>query len=119
VSALEDLPPVEPPHPDRVRLRFLQSGEDHAIKEARVIAGTTVFDAASGTWSAVQHVGGSAATPVSPAVTAGVCMRTAELVYVDAGAGAVQHSSLTGATWSAPVLVGGAAMKGVAIAGVP
>jgi uncharacterized 2Fe-2S/4Fe-4S cluster protein (DUF4445 family) len=51
VSALEDVPPAEPPHPDRVRLRFLQSGEDHAIKEARVIAGTTVFDAAS--WNGI------------------------------------------------------------------
>ena len=51
MSALEDVPPAEPPHPDRVRLRFLQSGEDHAIKEARVIAGTTVFDAAS--WNGI------------------------------------------------------------------
>src|SRR5581483_1200253 len=51
VSALEDITPVEPPHPDRVRLRFLQSGEDHAVKEARVLAGTTVFDAAS--WNGV------------------------------------------------------------------
>ena len=51
MSALEDITPVEPPHPDRVRLRFLQSGEDHAVKEARVLAGTTVFDAAS--WNGV------------------------------------------------------------------
>jgi uncharacterized 2Fe-2S/4Fe-4S cluster protein (DUF4445 family) len=50
VSALEDLP-EEPPHPDRVRLRFLQSGEDRAVKEARVLAGTTIFDAAS--WNGV------------------------------------------------------------------
>ena len=50
MSALEEIP-VEPPHPDRVRLRFLQSGEDHAVKEARVLAGTTVFDAAS--WNGV------------------------------------------------------------------
>ena len=49
VSALEDLP--EEPHPDRVRLRFLQSGEDRAVKEARVLAGTTIFDAAS--WNGV------------------------------------------------------------------
>ncbi|MBV8259136.1 MAG: DUF4445 domain-containing protein, partial [Actinobacteria bacterium] len=49
VSAVEDLP--EAPHPDRVRLRFLQVGEDHAVKEARVLAGTTVFDAAS--WNGV------------------------------------------------------------------
>jgi len=49
VSALEDLP--DEPHPDRVRLRFLQSGEDRAVKEARVLAGTTIFDAAS--WNGV------------------------------------------------------------------
>jgi len=49
VSALEDLP--EAPHPERVRLRFLQSGEDRAVKEARVLAGTTIFDAAS--WNGV------------------------------------------------------------------
>jgi uncharacterized 2Fe-2S/4Fe-4S cluster protein (DUF4445 family) len=34
-----------------VRLRFLQVGEDHAVKEARVPAGTTIFDAAS--WNGV------------------------------------------------------------------
>ena len=50
VSALEDIP-EEPPHPERVRLRFLQVGEDHAVKEARVLAGTTIFDAAS--WNGV------------------------------------------------------------------
>jgi uncharacterized 2Fe-2S/4Fe-4S cluster protein (DUF4445 family) len=49
VSALEDL--AEPPHPERVRMRFLQSGEDRAVKEARVLAGTTIFDAAS--WNGV------------------------------------------------------------------
>jgi uncharacterized 2Fe-2S/4Fe-4S cluster protein (DUF4445 family) len=49
VSALEDLP--DDPHPERVRLRFLQSGEDRAVKEARVLAGTTIFDAAS--WNGV------------------------------------------------------------------
>jgi len=49
VSAVADIP--EQPHPDRVRLRFLQVGEDHAVKEARVLAGTTIFDAAS--WNGV------------------------------------------------------------------
>jgi uncharacterized 2Fe-2S/4Fe-4S cluster protein (DUF4445 family) len=49
VSAIEELP--EQPHPERVRLRFLQVGEDHAVKEARVPAGTTIFDAAS--WNGV------------------------------------------------------------------
>src|SRR5436190_6687122 len=32
-------------------MRFLQVGEDHAVKEARVLAGTTIFDAAS--WNGV------------------------------------------------------------------
>jgi len=49
MSAIEELPAE--PHPDRVRLRFLQIGEDRAIKEARVPAGTTIFDAAS--WNGV------------------------------------------------------------------
>ena len=50
MSALEEIV-EEPPHPDRVRLRFLQIGEDRAIKEARVPAGTTIFDAAS--WNGI------------------------------------------------------------------
>jgi uncharacterized 2Fe-2S/4Fe-4S cluster protein (DUF4445 family) len=49
MNAVADIP--EQPHPDRVRLRFLQVGEDHAVKEARVLAGTTIFDAAS--WNGV------------------------------------------------------------------
>ena len=49
MSAVEDLP--EQPHPDRVRLRYLQVGDDRAVKEARVPAGTTLFDAAS--WNGV------------------------------------------------------------------
>jgi len=49
VSAVEELP--ERAAQDRVRLRFLQVAEDRAIKEARVLAGTTIFDAAS--WNGV------------------------------------------------------------------
>src|SRR3954470_23821928 len=49
VNAVEAIP--EETHPDRVRLRFLQAGEDGAVKEARVPAGTTIFDAAS--WNGV------------------------------------------------------------------
>ena len=49
MSVVADIP--EQPHPDRVRLRFLQVAEDHAVKEARVPAGTTIFDAAS--WNGV------------------------------------------------------------------
>jgi uncharacterized 2Fe-2S/4Fe-4S cluster protein (DUF4445 family) len=50
MSALADIP-AEPQHPERVRMRFLQVGEDHALKEARVLAGTTIFDAAS--WNGI------------------------------------------------------------------
>src|SRR5882762_11915737 len=39
------------PHPDRVRLRFLQRAEDQTLRETRVLAGTTIFDAAS--WNGV------------------------------------------------------------------
>ena len=49
VNAVRDLP--EEPHPDRVRLRYVQLGEGGAVKEARVPAGTTLFDAAS--WNGV------------------------------------------------------------------
>jgi uncharacterized 2Fe-2S/4Fe-4S cluster protein (DUF4445 family) len=49
VNAVQDLP--EAPHPDRVRLRYLEVAEDRAVKEARVPAGTTLFDAAS--WNGV------------------------------------------------------------------
>jgi uncharacterized 2Fe-2S/4Fe-4S cluster protein (DUF4445 family) len=49
LNAVRDLP--EEPHPNRVRLRYLQAGEDRAVKEARVPAGTTLFDAAS--WNGV------------------------------------------------------------------
>ena len=49
MNALHDLP--EEPHPDRVRLRYVQLGEDVAVKEARVPAGTTLFDAAS--WNGI------------------------------------------------------------------
>ena len=49
MNAVQDLP--EAPHPDRVRLRYVEVGEDGAVKEARVPAGTTLFDAAS--WNGV------------------------------------------------------------------
>src|SRR6476646_10719671 len=49
MSAVEEIP--EQAHPERVRLRFLQAGENGAVKEARVPAGTTIFDAAS--WNGV------------------------------------------------------------------
>ena len=49
MSAVEPIPEERSHHPERVRLRFEQA--DGATKEARVPAGTTLFDAAS--WNAV------------------------------------------------------------------
>jgi uncharacterized 2Fe-2S/4Fe-4S cluster protein (DUF4445 family) len=49
VSAVEAIPP-ETPQPDRVRLRFEPAG-GAAVKETRVPAGTTLFDAAS--WNGI------------------------------------------------------------------
>jgi uncharacterized 2Fe-2S/4Fe-4S cluster protein (DUF4445 family) len=43
-------PTPESVHPDRVRLRFVQRNED-VVREARVLAGTTLFDA--GSWNGV------------------------------------------------------------------
>jgi len=45
----EDL--ADAPHPYRVRLRIVQADERRAVREVRVPAGTTVFDAAS--WNGV------------------------------------------------------------------
>src|SRR5207247_6762777 len=50
LSAVEDIrPPAPRAQPERVRLRFEQA--DGATKEARVVAGTTMFDAAS--WNGI------------------------------------------------------------------
>lgn len=67
-------------------------------------------------WGAVQTLPGNPTTPASPSIAAGVCTHAAELVYIDAADGSVKHASLEAGVWSAPVLVGGASMKGVAIA---
>jgi uncharacterized 2Fe-2S/4Fe-4S cluster protein (DUF4445 family) len=51
VSAEPSVELPEPHHPDRVRLRFLQRAEDQTLRETRVLAGTTIFDAAS--WNGI------------------------------------------------------------------
>jgi hypothetical protein len=71
------------------------------------------------TWSAVAPF----ATPNEsiagpPAVTHGVGGATAEVAFLDTS-GMAHHARLTGSTWSAPVLVGGANLNGVAIASMP
>lgn len=77
-----------------------------------------VYESAGGVWGAVTQIG-AGTTSTSPAVSAGSCSHRAELVYVDAVDGSIRHASLENGTWSAPVMVGGAGMKGVAIAAVP
>jgi hypothetical protein len=70
-------------------------------------------------WSAVAPF----ATPNqsiagAPAVTHGVGGATAEVAFIDT-TGKANHARLTGSTWSAPVLVGGVSLNGVAIASMP
>jgi uncharacterized 2Fe-2S/4Fe-4S cluster protein (DUF4445 family) len=79
VSAVRDLP--EAPHPDRVRLRYVEVGEDGAVKEARVPAGTTLFDAASWNGVAIDSTCGGHGTckKCKVRVTSG----TAEISAVD------------------------------------
>jgi uncharacterized 2Fe-2S/4Fe-4S cluster protein (DUF4445 family) len=79
MSAVRDLP--EAPHPDRVRLRYLEAGEDHAVKEARVPAGTTLFDAASWNGIAIDSTCGGHGTCKKCKVR--VVSGTAEISSVD------------------------------------
>jgi hypothetical protein len=73
----------------------------------------------AGTWSAVAPF----ATPNEaisgpPAVTHGVVSSAAEIAYIDTN-GQAHHARLTGSAWTAPVLVGGSSLDGVAIASIP
>jgi hypothetical protein len=71
-----------------------------------------------GAWSTVAPFSTpnvSVAKP--PAVTHGVGGTVAEIAYVSGGA--AYHARLTGSAWSAPVLVGGTSLSGVAIASAP
>lgn len=74
------------------------------------------FDYATATWGSIAHVGLTATTSAPPAVAAGVCAHTAEIVYVDAAdSGKIKHASLDG-TWTMPAPVGiASSMKGVAL----
>jgi hypothetical protein len=72
-----------------------------------------------GAWSTVAPFATpnvSVATP--PAVAHGVGGGVAEMAFVQID-GMAYHARLTGSTWSAPVLVGGASLSGVAIASAP
>ena len=79
MSAVRDLP--EAPHPDRVRLRYLEVAEDRAVKEARVPAGTTLFDAASWNGVAIDSTCGGHGTCKKCKVR--VVSGTAEISAVD------------------------------------
>jgi hypothetical protein len=74
---------------------------------------------AGGAWSAVQPFASpNVIVATSPAVTHGVGGTTAEIAFVQ-NDGHAYHARLSGSTWSAPVLVGGASLNGVAIAATP
>jgi hypothetical protein len=69
-------------------------------------------------WSVPAVVDSLMTTAAVPAVTAGVGPALAELAFLDPAA-VVRHSRLIGGAWTAPAIVGGAGMAGVAIARAP
>jgi hypothetical protein len=72
----------------------------------------------SGAWSTVAPFASpNVAVDTSPAVTHGIGGDVAEMAYVSGGV--AYHARLSGSTWAAPVLVGGASLDGVAIAAAP
>ncbi len=79
MSAVRDLP--EAPHPDRVRLRYVEVADDGAVKETRVPAGTTLFDAASWNGVAIDSTCGGHGTCKKCKVR--VVSGTAEISSVD------------------------------------
>jgi hypothetical protein len=58
-------------------------------------------------------------TPSPPSVAPGVGGVDAELVFVDSSTGLANHARLTGSTWSAPAVIGGSGLIGVAVASHP
>jgi hypothetical protein len=73
---------------------------------------------ASGAWSTVAAFASpNVAVDTTPAVTHGIGGDVAEMAYLSGGQ--AFHARLTGTTWSAPVLVGGTGLNGVAIAAAP
>jgi len=74
----------------------------------------------AGAWSTVAPFSGAAMLTIeaSPAVAHGVGGDVAEMAFVESS-GAAYSSSLTGVTWSTPVLIGGSSLVGVAIAATP
>jgi hypothetical protein len=70
-----------------------------------------------GAWSAVAPLSSpNASTTTAPAVTHGVGGDTAEIAYIGGSGQAAYHSRLIGTKWSAPELIGGGRMDGIAIA---
>ena len=59
------------------------------------------------------------ATPSRPALAAGVGGVDAEIGFINSADGKAYHARLTGTSWSAPVVVGGAQLTTVAIASAP
>jgi hypothetical protein len=72
-----------------------------------------------GAWSpAAAFAAPNVSVSTTPAVTHGISGDTAEIAFVEAG-GAAYHASLAGGVWSAPVLIGGTGLNGVALASWP
>ncbi len=73
----------------------------------------------SGAWSAVAALTSpNVGAALPPSVTHGIGGDVAEIAFVEDD-GRAYHARLSGSTWSAPVLVGGASLNGVAIAATP
>ncbi len=73
---------------------------------------------AAGAWSTPAPLASpNPTTPSTPALAAGVGGVDAEMVFVENGA--AYHARLSGMAWSAPVLVGGSGIVGVAISSAP
>lgn len=80
----------------------------------------SVYTTATDMWSPISQVG-TGSTFTSPAVAKGVCTHDAELVYIDATDKQIHHAWLNAdGTWEvAPNPIGGANVKGVALAALP
>ena len=97
-------------HPDRVRLRYVQTGEDGAVKEARVPAGTTLFDAGSWNGVAIDSTCGGHGTCKKCKVPRRL-RGSAEISSVDPRA----FSTMAPVKWQAPLACRAAAQEDMTI----
>ena len=78
------------------------------------------FDpAATPVWSTPAAVfTPNVAIPSTPALAPGLAGADAELVYIDGAGGAAKHTTLTGTTWSPPIVIGGTGLAHAAVSGL-